>query len=269
MRNPGRARSVGPKLKRWRERRRLSQLELSLRAGISARHLSFVETGRSNPSREMILHLAHELDVPLRDRNVLLLAGGFAPTFSETPLQAPRMAAVDSAVRHVLAGHEPNPAVVVDRHWNLVAGNDAIGVLTSVVASHLLAPPANVLRASLHPEGMAPHILNLGEWRGHLLHRLRRQADLSADPVLLELYEELTSYPGDDPDPTPDPGGEEAIGIPLRFRHGGTELGFFSVVTVFGTPLDITVAELAIESFFPADAATASALLRPRDSWAM
>jgi transcriptional regulator with XRE-family HTH domain len=269
MRDPGRARSIGPMLKRWREHRRLSQLELSLRASVSARHLSFVETGRSNPSRDMILHLAHELDVPLRDRNVLLLAGGFAPTFSETPLEASRMAAVDSAVRHVLAGHEPNPAVVVDRHWNLVAGNDAVGVFTSVVAPHLLAPPANVLRASLHPEGMAPHIVNLGEWRGHLLHRLRRQAELSADAVLLELHEELNDYPCKDPEPTPDPTGEEAIGIRLRFRHGGTELAFFTVVTVFGTPLDITVAELAIESFFPADAATASALLRPGDSSGM
>jgi transcriptional regulator with XRE-family HTH domain len=259
MREQGRRQQIGPLLRRWRESRRLSQLQLSLQANISARHLSFVETGRSAPSREMILHLAEELEVPLRERNTLLLAGGFAPTFSETPFDSPRLSAVRAAVRQVLAGHEPYPALVVDRHWNLIEGNAAVTLLTDGVAPELLERPANVLRVGLHPDGLVRRIANLGEWRAHLLHRLRRQVDSTADPYLASLYEELRTYPGDAQE-APRTTDEGEIGVPLRLRHAGGELAFFSVVSVFGTPLDITVAELAIESFFPADRATAAAL---------
>ncbi|HEX5505796.1 MAG TPA: helix-turn-helix transcriptional regulator [Thermomicrobiales bacterium] len=252
--------AFGELLRGWRARRRLSQLDLALQAEISARHLSFVETGRSKPSRELVLHLAEELDLPLRERNRLLLAAGYAPAYAETALDAPPLAAVRAAVRQVLAGHEPYPAVVVDRYWQLVEANAGVALLTAGIAPELLAPPANVLRASLHPAGLAPRIANLGEWRAHLLGRLQRQIALTADPALAELYDELRAYPCDQPEPAtgpPDPG---AIVVPLRLRHGDRELAFFSTVATFGTPLDITVADLAIESFFPADTATAAAL---------
>lgn len=254
-----RSRPVGELLRHWREHRRLSQLELSLQAEVSTRHLSFVETGRSAPSRELVLQLAEQLDVPLRERNRLLLAAGYAPVYGETALDAPEMAAVRAAVRQVLAGHEPYPAVVVNRSWQLVDANASLTLLTDLVAPHLLAPPANVLRASLHPEGLAPHIANLAEWRGHLLGRLRRHVDITADPALADLLAELRGYPGGgehDADP-PAPG---EIVIPLRVRRDGRELAFFSTVATFGTPLDITVAELSIESFYPADAETAAVL---------
>lgn len=253
-----RSRPVGELLRQWRERRRLSQLELSLRAEVSTRHLSFVETGRSAPSRELILQLSERLDVPLRGRNLLLLAAGYAPVYRETALDAPEMAAVRAAVRQVLTGHEPYPAVVIDRHWRLVDANASLALLTDLVAPHLLAPPANVLRASLHPDGLAPHIANLAEWRGHLLDRLGRSVETFAEPALVDLLDELRGYPGGTAHPAGDSGG---IVVPLRLRHGGRELAFFSTVATFGTPLDVTVAELSIESFYPADAETA-ALLR-------
>jgi transcriptional regulator with XRE-family HTH domain len=251
---------VGSLLRQWRERRRLSQLELALDAEISARHLSFVETGRSAPSREMILRLAEQLEVPLRERNHLLVAGGYAPVYAETDLDAPGMAAIRDAVRQVLAGHEPYPAVVVDGHWNLVEANAGVAMFTANVPLELMTPPINVLRASLHPEGMAPGIVNLGEWRAHLLGRLRRQAALTADPYLADLYDELRAYPCDEPEPEIELPGPGEIVVPLRVRHGDQELSFFSTVATFGTPLDITVAELALELFFPADDATAEAL---------
>jgi transcriptional regulator with XRE-family HTH domain len=251
---------VGELLREWRQRRRLSQLDFSLQAGISSRHLSFVETGRSVPSRDMVLHLAEELQVPLRERNRLLLAAGYAPVFTENALESPELAAVAEAVRRVLDGHEPYPAAVVDRWWNLVDASSGIGLLTEGLAPELLEPPVNVLRASLHPDGLAPRILNLGQWRGHLLARLRQQVDLTADPRLAQLLAELRDYPGPD-------GGDRflpapALVVPLRLRHGDGELAFVSTVTTFGTPLDVTVAELVIESFFPADEATAKLLRR-------
>src|ERR671917_423157 len=184
-------RPVGELLRRWRGRRHLSQLELALEAGISARHLSFVENGKSAPSRETILRLAEELDLPLRERNDLLLAAGYAPVYSEAALDSPELASVRAAVRQVLRGHEPYPAVVVDRNWNLVDVNAGVALLTEGVAEEVLAPPANVLRISLHPDGMTPRILNLGEWRAHLLGRLRRQVSLTADPDLARLLNEL------------------------------------------------------------------------------
>jgi transcriptional regulator with XRE-family HTH domain len=251
---------VGPLLRDWRQRRRLSQLDLALDAGVSARHLSFVETGRSRPSPEMIIHLAEQLDVPLRDRNQLLLAGGYAPVYGERALDAPEMQPVRDALDLVLTGHEPYPAAVVDRGWNMVAANRAVALLTEGVAPELLEPPANVLRASLHPDGMAPRIANLGEWRAHLLERLERQVQLTDDEGLAALHEELLGYPGESADARPAEDRGAGIVVPLRLRTAEGELAFFSTVTTFGTPVDITVSELAIESFFPADATTAQAV---------
>jgi transcriptional regulator with XRE-family HTH domain len=253
-------RPVGELLRQWRERRRLSQLELALQAEISTRHLSFVETGRAMPSRDMVLRLAAQLDLPLRERNHLLLAAGYAPVYAETALDAPHMAAVRAAVRQVLAGHEPYPAIVVDRGWNLVEANTGVALFTAGVAPELLAPPTNALRVSLHPAGMAPRIVNQGEWRAHLLGRLRRQIALTAAPALAALYDELRAYPCAHPEPAIELPGPGDIVVPLRLRHGDRTLAFFSTVATFGTPLDITVAELAIESFHPADAETASVL---------
>lgn len=250
---------VGAQLRSWRERRRVSQLDLSLQAGISARHLSFVETGRSKPSSGLILRLSEELDVPLRERNALLLSGGFAPAYPEHGLDAPPLSAITEAMRQVITAHMPNPALAVDGHWELIDGNDAVFRLVDGTSPELMEPPVNVLRVSLHPDGMAPRILNLAQWRQHVLFRLRRQADRSGDPFLHELHEELSGYPGGGGAGEPDGAGEAAdVVLPMRIRVGDAELSFLSTTTVFGSPLDITVAELAIESFYPADGATAS-----------
>ncbi len=251
---------VGDLLRGWRERRCLSQMELALRAEVSTRHLSFVETGRSAPSREMILRLAEHLDVPLRERNRLLLAASYAPVYAETALNAPALATVRAAVRRVLTAHAPYPAVAVDRGWNLVDANASVALFTEGVAPELLAPSVNALRLTLHPDGMARRIVNLGEWRAHLLARLRRHVALTADTDLAQLYDELRAYPGKGPEPAVEIPGPGEIALPLRIRHGGAVLTFLSTITVFGTPLDITVSELAIEAFFPADAATAAVL---------
>lgn len=249
---------IGTLLRDWRARRHLSQLDLALEADVSARHLSFIETGRARPSAQMVAHLADRLDVPLRDRNQLLLAAGYAPAYGQHDLDEPALAPGREAVDRVLAGHEPYPALVVDRHWGMVAANGAVATLTQGVAAHLLEPPVNVLRLSLHPEGLASRIANLAQWRAHLLERLTRQALAGGDPALQALHAELAAYPGGDDDPgRPDP-----VAVPLRLRtaDGRGELSFISTVTTFGTATDITVAELAIEAFFPADAATAQAL---------
>ncbi|MGW4488894.1 helix-turn-helix domain-containing protein [Amycolatopsis sp. NPDC004368] len=253
-------RAVGELLREWRDRRRISQLDLAIAADISTRHLSFVETGRSKPSREMVLRLGEHLDVPLRERNRLLLAAGYAPAYGESELGAPELTAVREAVRQLLTGHDPYPAAVVDRGWNLVDANTSLGLLVEGVAPELLAPPANVLRATLHPDGMAPRVLNLGEWRAHLLGRLRRQVEQTADPALAELLAELRAYPCDQPVPEVEVPGPGDIFVPLRYLHRGTELTFFSTVATFGTPLDVTVAELVIESFYPANPETAEYL---------
>jgi transcriptional regulator with XRE-family HTH domain len=249
-------RPVGELLRQWRERRRLSQLDLALQADVSTRHLSFVETGRSRPSRGMLLRLAGQLELPLRERNQLLLAGGYAPVYGQASLDAPEMAGVRAALRQVLAGHEPYPAVVVDRAWNLVDANASVAMFVGQASPGLLAPPTNVLRLSLHPGGMAPRIANLGEWRAHLLGRLRRQVALTGDPELADLHRELRAYPCDQPEPEIEIPGSGDVVVPLRIRHGDRELSFLSIMASFGTPLDVTVAELAIESFFPADAET-------------
>jgi transcriptional regulator with XRE-family HTH domain len=246
---------VGRLLRRWRDDRRWSQLELSVRAGVSARHLSFVETGRSRPTRDMILRLAEELDVPLRSRNELLLAGGYAPGYAETGLGGPRLAPVLAALRDVLTAHEPYPALLVDRHWTLVEANAAVGALLAGAAPHLLEPPVNVLRVSLHPDGMAPRIRNLAEWRTHVLHRLDRQAAATGDPVLRSMHDELRALPGGATQARPD-----GVVVPLRYAVDDHELSFFSVTSVLGTPLDVTLAELAVETFLPADPATAAFL---------
>jgi transcriptional regulator with XRE-family HTH domain len=249
--------AVGTLLRDWRQRRRMTQMDLALEADVSARHLSFIETGRSLPSAEMVKHLAEQLDVPLRERNELLLAAGYAPAFGQRDLDEPEMGPVREALDRVLAGHEPFPAVVVDRHWGLVAGNSAVPLLTAGVAEHLLEPPVNVLRLTLDPQGMAPRIANLSEWRAHLLDRLGRQAVVSGDPALSALYDELAALPGGEGGHV-SPAGE--IAVPLRIRHGDGELSLISTMTTFGTAVDVTVSELSIEAFFPADAATAQAL---------
>jgi transcriptional regulator with XRE-family HTH domain len=249
---------IGHLLRDWRQRRRMSQMELALEAGVSARHLSFVETGRSRPSPEMVLHLAEQLEVPLRERNNLLLAAGFAPQFEARGLDDPDMAHIRDAVGHVLAGHEPYPAIAVDRHWNLVASNGSLGPLLDGCAPELLQPPVNCVRLALHPDGIAPRILNLGEWRGHLLERLNRQIRLTGDDRLVDLREEMLTYPGPEPPDTPD-GAAIMVQLRLADRDGG-ELRFFSTITTFGTAVDVTVSELSVEAFFPADDATAAHL---------
>ncbi len=251
---------VGDLLRDWRQRRRLSQLDLASEATVSARHLSFVETGRSKPSRELVLHLAEHLDVPLRERNTLLLAAGYAPRYQQTPLEADEMAPVREALDTILAGHHPYPAVVVDRHWDLVSANAAaLAMLTEGIAEELLAPPANVVRASLHPDGLAPRIVNFSQWSTHLVDRVRREAELYADPALVELHDELCGYPGVAGSPSPADTASRLF-VPLVLRSDGGELSFFSTVATFGTARDVTVEELAIESFFPADEATTAAL---------
>ena len=229
---------------------------------MSTRHLSFVETGRSKPSRELLLHLAEHLDVPLRERNTLLLAAGYAPLYPETTLDDPSMVPVREAIDRILAGHHPFPAVVVDQRWDVLSANAAAFAVFSVgVAPHLLEPPMNAIRLGLHPEGLAPRTENLAELSDHLLMRLRRQIHLSADPGLIELYDEVRQYPGVveggiDPSEL-----ANLLFVPLRIRQDdGTVLSFFSTLATFGTALDVTLAELTIESFFPADRATADAL---------
>jgi transcriptional regulator with XRE-family HTH domain len=253
--------AVGPMLRDWRLRRRMSQLELASAAGISARHLSFVETGRSRPSREMVLLLADHLDVPLRERNPLLLAAGYAPTYQATDLDAPAMQSVRSAIDTLLAAHEPYPAILIDRRWELVASNQAALLLVEDVDPELLAPPCNVLRATLHPKGVAPRIANLPQWVDHILENVRRQRAITGDDALRDLEAELLGYAramGVEPTPAPEAPG--AIAVPMRLRVGDEELTFISMIATFGTALDITLAELSIETFLPGDRATADVL---------
>jgi transcriptional regulator with XRE-family HTH domain len=249
--------TVGDLLRDWRRRRRMSQLELALEAEISAKHLSFVESGRSRPSREMLLHLCEMLAVPLRERNAVLLAAGYAPVFPKRSMDDPALKAAFAAIGRVLTGHEPYPALAVDRHWHLLAANRAVPLLLAGAAPELLAPPVNVLRLSLHPDGLAPRIANLAEWRGHLLARLRQQIEASADAALSELHRELSAYPA--PASKAAPHGD-SIAVPLRFQSEAGMLSLLSTTTVFGTPVDVTLSELAIEAFFPADAETAARL---------
>jgi len=248
---------VGDHLREWRLRRRMSQLDLACEAEISTRHLSFVETGRSTPSREMILHLAEQLDIPMRERNVLLVAAGYAPLFPERALDAPELKAEREAIGLLLEGHKPYPAFALDRHWNIAASNNALPELFEGIDPALLERPVNAMRLSLHPKGLAPRILNLAEWRGHLLSRLRRQIDLTADPVLIELLDEVQAY-GKGLSVAPQRGASTEMVIPFRLQIAAGVVTFFSTTMVFGSPVEVTLSELALESFFPADAETAA-----------
>ncbi|MEU1796246.1 helix-turn-helix domain-containing protein [Streptomyces californicus] len=273
---------VGPLLREWRERRRISQLELALRADSSARHISFVETGRSRPSEDMVLRLAEALDVPVRERNALLVMAGYAPHYAQTPLDAPAMSALRESLDRLLTAYEPYPALVVDGVYGVVAANRGIALLLEGVAERLLVPPVNAMRLTLHPEGLAPRIVNLPEWRADLLAQMERQIALVRSPALRELYEEVAAYPvperpadtdrTDVPEGPGGPGGSAsadgraggeraaAFALPMRLEHGGRVLSFVSSIATFNTPMDVTVAELAIEAFLPADRETAAYL---------
>jgi transcriptional regulator with XRE-family HTH domain len=263
---PSRAGSVAPigaQLRNWRLRRRLSQLDLALDAGISQRHLSFVESGRAAPSRDMVLHLAEQLEVPLRERNMLLLAAGFAPRFSDRPLDDPALAAARGVVEAILRAHVPHPALAVDRHWTMVAANEAVApLLAGVRDAALLRAPVNVLRLSLHPGGLAHAIANLQQWRAHVLGRLRRQVIASADPILAALLTELSDLAPDGRDRTVVEPFKDEIAIPLELDTAQGRLSLISTTTVFGTPTEVTLSELAIEAFYPADGATVERLQR-------
>ncbi|MFE7399739.1 helix-turn-helix domain-containing protein [Streptomyces sp. NPDC057557] len=273
---------VGPLLRSWREQRRISQLELALRADSSARHISFIETGRSRPSEDMILRLAEHLDVPVRERNALLVVAGYAPRYAQTALDDPALGALREGMERLLQGYDPYPALVVDGMYNVVAANRGIAMLLEGVAGHLLAPPLNAMRLTLHPEGLAPRIHNLQEWRADLLAQMERQIALARSAELRELYEEVAGYPAPEGADRVEgagavgtsggagsPAGENAgagpasslpFALPLHIEHGGQVLSFVSSIATFNTPMDVTVAELAIETFLPADRATADHL---------
>jgi transcriptional regulator with XRE-family HTH domain len=256
---------VGDLLREWRQRRRMSQLDLACEAEISTRHLSFVETGRSQPSREMILHLAEMLEIPVRERNLLLVAAGFAPIFRERPLDDPALTLVRNAIDMVLERQKPYPAFGIDRHWNVAMSNAALPELYTGVSEELLERPVNAARLTLHPKGMAPRIANFAEWRAHTLTRLRHDIDLTADPVLVDLLREVSDFPA--PVTTrpshavPDP---NAVLIPFKVMTDAGLLSFVTTTTLFGTPIDVTLSELAVELFFPADAET-DAIVRQLD----
>ncbi|WP_149181274.1 helix-turn-helix transcriptional regulator [Streptomyces sp. TRM49041] len=276
---------VGALLRGWRQRRRLSQLELALRAGSSARHVSFIETGRSRPSEEMILRLAEHLDVPVRERNALLLAAGYAPRYAESSLDGPELGPLREGVDRLLAGYEPYPAFVVDGSYTVLAANRGVAMLLAGLPERLLAPPLNAMRITLHPEGLAPRIRNLREWRGHLLAQMERQMALSRSEPLRAVYEEVAAYPlapgperelgGREGGESPDgPDGPDAAGapypyfaLPLRIEHDGRVLSFVSSISTFNTPLDVTVAELAVETLLPADPETAACLRSLGQAW--
>lgn len=255
---------VGSLLRQWRERRRLTQLELALDAGVSARHLSFVETGRSRPGREMLLRVLEQLKVPFRERNRLLLAAGHAPAYPERSFDDPDLAPVRAALDVILSGHEPYPAVAVDRAWNMVAANRAMLALTAAVeiAPELLEPPINVIRVGLHPRGLGPLFVNLGDWHAHWMKRLERQLAMTGDQQLASLIDEVADYPV--PEPESDAGsglGDGEMLGPVRVRtSAGGELSFFGMFAGFDTPFEVTTSELAVELLFPADRSTAETL---------
>ncbi|NEC30870.1 helix-turn-helix domain-containing protein [Streptomyces sp. SID8111] len=260
--SPSAAGGAGPLLRAWREQRRVSQLELALRAGSSARHISFVETGRARPSEEMVLRLAEHLDVPVRERNALLLAAGYAPRFPETPLDDPALGALREGIEQLIGGFEPYPALVVNALYDVVAANSGVLQLLDGVPQDLLEPPLNTMRLTLHPRGLAPRIRNLRQWRGHLLAQMERHIALRRSEPLRALYEEVAAYPV----PASAREGEEAeevaayFALPMRIEHRGRTLSFVSSVSTFNTPMDVTVAELAVETLLPADPATAEYL---------
>ncbi|MFI7325835.1 helix-turn-helix domain-containing protein [Streptomyces rubiginosohelvolus] len=271
---------VGPLLRDWREQRRISQLELALRADSSARHISFIETGRSRPSEDMVLRLAEQLDIPVRERNALLVIAGYAPRYPQTSLDDPAMASLRESLERLLAAYEPYPALVVDGTYGVVAANRGITLLLEGVPEKLLTPPLNAMRLTLHPEGLAPRIVNLPEWRADLLAQMGRQIALVRSPALRELYDEVAAYPaparadgtgrtaegtgGAAPSADGADGARRdraaAFALPMLLEHGGQVLSFVSSIATFNTPMDVTVAELAIETFLPADRETAAYL---------
>ncbi|GAB3182200.1 helix-turn-helix domain-containing protein [Streptomyces incanus] len=266
---PAAAGGVGPLLRAWREQRRVSQLELALRADSSARHISFIETGRSRPSEQMVLRLAEHLDVPVRERNALLLAAGYAPRFPETPLDDPALDALREGIERLIGGYEPYPALVVDAMYDVVAANRGVMMLFDGVPESLLVPPLNAVRLTLHPQGLAPRIRNLREWRGHLLEQMERQIALRRSAPLRALYEEVAAFPVPEPGPGEGTGGADGaeqsasvayFALPMRIEHEGRILSFVSSISTFNTPMDVTVAELAVETLLPADPATAKYL---------
>jgi transcriptional regulator with XRE-family HTH domain len=254
--------TFGELLRRWRTSRSLSQLELSAATGVSTRHLSFLETGRAQPTRQIVLFLAERLDVPLRGRNELLLAAGFAPVYGDRDLEDPAMRAIRESIEHLLAAHEPYPALVMDRSWNRLLANEGTRAFLDGVAPFLFIEPVNVLRLTLHPEGMAPRIANLAEWSEHMLRQLRRRITQTGDDELVKLYDELAGYPGvvERHDPPGEPG--QRVVLPLEYRSSRGVLRFLNTTTSFGAPLDAALSEVVIESFYPADEATRLALLR-------
>lgn len=256
--------TVGTLLRGWRKRAGVSQLELAHRADSSARHISFIETGRTRPGRELLLRLAEHLDVPVRERNSLLLAAGYAPCYPQTPLDDPALGALRDGLDRMLAGYEPCPAVVLDGTYTVLAANRGVPLLLDGVAPHLLEPPLNAMRLTLHPQGMAPRIRNYRQWRGHLLAQLDRQLALVRHAPLRELYEEVAGYPPPAGLPADEPAGERAaFALPLLLEHAGRTLSLLSAVTTFNTPADVTVSELAVETFLPADRQTAEFLRAP------
>ncbi|MGW4894438.1 helix-turn-helix domain-containing protein [Kitasatospora sp. NPDC004240] len=251
---------VGALLRGWRERRRLSQLQLALQADSSARHISFIETGRSRPSQEMVMRLAEHLDVPVRERNTLLLAAGYAPHYAETPLEDPALDALRAGVERLLLAHDPYPAIVVDGTYRVLATNRSIAILLAGVAPHLLEPPLNAMRITLHPQGLAPRIVNLRQWRRHLLEQMERQIALVRSEPLRALYEEVSVYPAPENPALPEVS-EDAFelfpfALPMLVAHEGRVLSFLSTIATFNTPMDVTVSELAMETFLPADPET-------------
>ena len=250
--------SFGEQLRQWRQRRRISQLDLAAEADLSTRHLSFVETGRSKPSRELVMRLAEVLELPLRSRNALLLSAGYAPTYPERPFDDAELAAAREVVQRVLDCHMPFPSLAIDRHWTLLAHNAAVGALLGGVVPGLLEPPVNVLRLSLHPDGLARRIVNLAEWKRHVVERLRHQVAESGDPILEAMLDELRRLPAPASATPAVPG--ITVAVPMIFESDVGRLTFLSTTTLFGTPVEVTLSELAIESFFPADAETADRL---------
>ncbi|WP_436794233.1 helix-turn-helix domain-containing protein [Actinospongicola halichondriae] len=259
--------AVGDLLREWRHRRNRSQLDLSLDVGVSARHLSFVETGRSRPSPELVLALAEHLDVPLRERNTMLLAAGHAPRFSQTPLDDDAMARVRVSLQRMLDAHDPYPGVVIDRSWNVLLANQAAFAFTEGVPIDLLQPTMNVFRLCLHPDGLASRTTNFVDWATYLLRQMRRTIQLTGDPGLEAIEEEVRAYPNVaalDPPPAPGYWDEPPLLVPFTITSDGIELSMFTTLTTFGTPRDVTLDELAVELFFPADDATDRALVRAR-----
>ena len=251
--------SIGQLIREWRQRRRLSQSELACDAAISAKHVSFLETGRAMPDRDMVLHVSERLSIPLREQNLMLRAAGFDPSYQERSLDDPAYRMTRQSIELMLRMHEPNPAVAVDRHWTMAAANRVVAKLSAGVDPLLLSPPVNIIRLLLHPAGLAPRIINLAEWRQHLIARLQQQIAATGDPVLVNLVAEVSLYPlpaGRARRTTPRD--FESLAMPLRLATVHGPLAFFTTTTVFDRPVDITLAELAIEAFLPADAATAT-----------